>query len=432
MPADRSDSVIIMSVHLDRRMDRRHPDDPKRDGRGFSGPRARLRVAVVTHGFTPLLGGAETHFLIGAERLGRKADVIVLTAALCLDPSRRAYLHKLSRPPQDTGSDFDVIYLPSLYVMREKLLLPLSLMRQLIHLRPDSIWTSHPSAGACVAAMYAKVKRVRWVATYHADISRDSWIRRLFIAFESLLLRSASTVEVSSPRYARRLNDRGIARERIAVVQPFTREDRLGAGPTGWAWDTDVRAGPDHPFIFVGALDQAHAYKNPDVLLRAVASLRQEGNEIHLSVVGDGPDRARLELLADELGVRSLIRFKGWLSDAELSQLYDRAWALVLPSSGDSEGFGLVILEALSHGCPVICSDSVPGIDRFARDLGGLEFAAGNSQSLMDCMQSLSTEPGLRRSLARQITRIDLRREGRESANALVDIVLGSAVESTQ
>jgi glycosyltransferase involved in cell wall biosynthesis len=73
-----------------------------------------------------------------------------------------------------------------------------------------------------------------------------------------------------------------------------------------------------------------------------------------LMVVGEGPLRRELGELADRLGVADRVVWQGWLSDAELIGAYHAATALWFPSNARSEAFGLVQIEAMACGCPVI------------------------------------------------------------------------------
>jgi glycosyltransferase involved in cell wall biosynthesis len=105
---------------------------------------------------------------------------------------------------------------------------------------------------------------------------------------------------------------------------------------------TDVRDlnAPPLPFLVVSALVP---YKRVDLAVGAMA-----GRSERLVVVGDGPERARLERLAGPN-----VTFRGWVSDEELVQLYAGCRALIHPAVDD---FGMVMIEALAAGKPVVVS----------------------------------------------------------------------------
>lgn len=121
--------------------------------------------------------------------------------------------------------------------------------------------------------------------------------------------------------------------------------DASGEAPTG---------GPP-VLLFVGRLVTR---KGVDRLLDALARLPDR--PWRLEVVGFGPERDRLERTADALGLADRVVFLGRVSDAELVDAYRRASAFVLPATlderGDTEGLGVVLLEAMAYGLPVLAT----------------------------------------------------------------------------
>ena len=112
--------------------------------------------------------------------------------------------------------------------------------------------------------------------------------------------------------------------------------------------------------LFVG---QMRPYKGLKVLLQAV-----KGIDAQLSVVGDGPDRARYEEYARAWRVEN-VRFYGAVSDGTLRQMYLNNDVLALPSVSLNEAFGLVTLEAAAAGCAVVASD-ILGLRDIVKEFG--------------------------------------------------------------
>ncbi len=107
--------------------------------------------------------------------------------------------------------------------------------------------------------------------------------------------------------------------------------------------------------LYVG---NAYPHKNVEMLIRAFDTFKKipEGKDFHLVLIGsDTMFYKRLHRLVETLPSKVAIQFMGTISDEDLVHAYTYAHALVFPSL--SEGFGLPALEALSLGCPVICSD---------------------------------------------------------------------------
>jgi glycosyltransferase involved in cell wall biosynthesis len=117
------------------------------------------------------------------------------------------------------------------------------------------------------------------------------------------------------------------------------------------------------PFLlFVGRLVRK---KGVDLLLDAFASIAGDHPDLTVVIAGDGPERPTLVEQARRLGISRQVRFVGNVPNDHLPGLYRRATAAVFPfrqeATGDQEGFGLVIVEAMGCGCPVIVGD-VPAI----------------------------------------------------------------------
>jgi glycosyltransferase involved in cell wall biosynthesis len=109
--------------------------------------------------------------------------------------------------------------------------------------------------------------------------------------------------------------------------------------------------------LFVGSMDRAHYFKGIPTLLRALTKT----TEVAALLVGDGDLRPDYAHLAATLGLGDRVRFAGRVDVGELPQLYQMADLLVLPSETRGEAFGVVLLEAMASGRPVIAT-ALPGV----------------------------------------------------------------------
>ena len=117
----------------------------------------------------------------------------------------------------------------------------------------------------------------------------------------------------------------------------------------------EIRREAGQPIVlFVGRLVP---YKGVDVLLEAL-----KGVDAAALIVGDGPLRAALEAQARALGVAEPVRFLGSVADEELAALYRACDVFVLPSVTRQEAFGVVQLEAMAAGKPVVSTDLGTGV----------------------------------------------------------------------
>jgi len=151
--------------------------------------------------------------------------------------------------------------------------------------------------------------------------------------------------------------------------------------------------------LFVGRLVER---KGVTHLIEAVRRLPSDVRP-HLTVIGDGPERAALDAQIARDGLRDRVTIRGRVSEAELRGAYATADVLVLPSildaRGDTEGLGVVLLEAMSYGVPVIGSN-LGGITDIARDgETGLLVPPGDAVQLTAALQRLATDRDLAKRL---------------------------------
>jgi phosphatidylinositol alpha-mannosyltransferase len=151
---------------------------------------------------------------------------------------------------------------------------------------------------------------------------------------------------------------------------------------------------PARPHVlFVGRLEQR---KGADLLIRAMSLVQRRVPGAQLVMVGEGPERLALERLAEELGVDAT--FEGRVTDEALPAYYRAADVVCSPALG-GESFGVVLLEAMAAGRPVVATR----IDGYAELLNGAACATlvdvEDPAAIADAIESLLANPDLRRTL---------------------------------
>jgi len=148
--------------------------------------------------------------------------------------------------------------------------------------------------------------------------------------------------------------------------------------------------------LFVGRLID---WKGIDVLIQAVYIAKSQIPNITLNIVGEGPDREIYELIVKKLQLESDVHFMGKVSDDELNSAYLESNLFILPSTEKKgfvmEGLGVVLLEAMASGVPVIGSNT-GGIPDIIKDyVNGLLVPAGDPQALADAIIQILKNPDL-------------------------------------
>jgi glycosyltransferase involved in cell wall biosynthesis len=146
----------------------------------------------------------------------------------------------------------------------------------------------------------------------------------------------------------------------------------------------------------VGCVGRLLAQKGQDTLLRAFAALRAEVPGALLMLVGDGPERARYESLAGELGVAEAVVFTGYETRAK--EIIAALDALVLPAR--DEALGRVLIEAMALGVPVVGADHCGIPEVIDHEANGLLFPYGDAAVLAQTLSRLAGGAELRRALA--------------------------------
>jgi len=228
-----------------------------------------------------------------------------------------------------------------------------------------ALWSSPPSAHVCTFHMYAEDESPAW------GVARRAVARAVFASFERGIAVSRPAAEHAGRTWRRPLT----------VIPNGVPTATYRPPETNGSADGALR------LLFVG--NWRDRRKGLPYLLEAYDRLRADGVSVALDVVGEGRPQA-----ARHAGVS----FRGpvW-SEVELAEHYRRCDVFVAPSTGQ-ESFGIVLLEAMACGRPVVCSD-IPGYRQVADPVGARLVPAGDAGELARAIAGLAARPDLRRRM---------------------------------
>jgi glycosyltransferase involved in cell wall biosynthesis len=191
-------------------------------------------------------------------------------------------------------------------------------------------------------------------------------------------------------------------RRRVLEQVPTLHHDRLAIFPNclGSTWTglnpSPQRPVPDAPFVLsVSRLERGDRYKGIVTVIEALSQL--DDPSLHYIVVGHGNDTVFLREVAARCGVAQRVHFLHGISDAELVNMYTQCKAFVLPSG--NEGFGLVFLEAMYFGAPVIAAAEKGALDVVRDGETGLLVRFGDSMAIKRAIERLIGDAVLREHL---------------------------------
>lgn len=184
-------------------------------------------------------------------------------------------------------------------------------------------------------------------------------------------------------------------------VIPFGVDDRFSPGEESekLVRRFNIRYG-ETVILFVATLDKAHAFKGLPVLLKALGQVKLDN--WRLIVVGGGDWRARYAKQSRQLRLGKRVSFAGYVPTAELPEFYRLAHMFVLPSLNEAEAFGLVALEAMASGLPVIAS-RLPGVRELVKQgETGLLVTPGDELALAAAIELLLSSAEQRQKFGQQ------------------------------
>ncbi|MEM5779274.1 MAG: glycosyltransferase [Candidatus Aenigmatarchaeota archaeon] len=167
--------------------------------------------------------------------------------------------------------------------------------------------------------------------------------------------------------------------------------------------------------LWVGRLGKE---KSLDVLLRAFKIVYKKFPNARLILIGDGPDRERLENIAKNLKIS--VEFFGYVNEEELKNSYREAYVFVSPSTTETQG--LSVLEAMSSSCPVIVANSLAFKDFVKHGFNGLLFKPKNAKDLAKKITLIIENKSLRDKLAKNARKSALELSKEKQAENLLSI----------
>jgi glycosyltransferase involved in cell wall biosynthesis len=347
-----------------------------------------LRIVQTPARFPPARGGVEKYVHeLAKELIAQGNEVLVV----CADEPRAG---------SNLSDSVDEIRLPYIGKVANTNITT-KLLATLMREKFDVIHTHIPTPwSADISALVSLLKRKPLFVTYHNDIAGEGSARVIASLYSwtllHLVLWRAKEIFITQPRYMEYSRHLRFHKSKVSVV-PLGVNDPL---------EVNAAARKSDQILFVSVLDKHHKYKGLDFLLDAVARVRQRHPTATLVVVGDGELVPTYKRLAATLGIEDSVEYRGHVPDAELAEMYATSGIFVLPSLNRLEGFGIVALEALSYGTPVITTPFAGSSQLIAENDAGLIVPPRDSTALAGALLTLLDNEAETRSMGRRGAKI--------------------------
>ena len=367
-----------------------------------------MKILIYSHLFPPSVGGVETivsSLAVGLTELdsgngskkSAKFDVTVVTQTKGLDAGATAFPFLVVRRPA-LFRLWQLIRSSDLVHLAGPALVPMALS---MLARKPTVIEHHGYQAICPNGLLLH-QPDRTVCPGHFQTGHYSECIRCQSADMSLP-RAIANLLFMFPRAAL---SRKVARN-LAITQHALQREALPRSTVLYHGTDDCLApgGSTAPaaensrqicFAYVGRLV---AEKGLSVLVRAAAILQGEGYNLDVRLVGDGPERAKLQSVIAAERLESCIRITGYLTGPALVDALRDTQVVVMPSIWE-ETAGLAVIEQMMRGRLVISAD-IGGLSEVVAD-AGLKFPPGNSEALATAMRSVLQDPTLIESLGRK------------------------------
>lgn len=336
---------------------------------------ARIRVLHIGKYYPPYRGGMESHLESLSNELNRLVDLEVIVA------------NTSWRTANEIVDGIKVTRVGKLFDLQSAPICP-DLVRKIRAAKSDIIHIHWPNPSA-VLAYLASGHRGRLVITYHSDVVRQRTLAAAFTPLLRAVLKRAAAIIVSSPNYI----------DGSYVLPEF--RDRCRVIPFGVSGDYFDQFDPQvvkriraqyGPRIVLGVGRMVY-YKGFEHLVRAMSEV-----DGHLLLIGRGPLREPLTKLAEEIGVTENVTFLSEVND--IRPYYQAADVFALSSVMRSEAFGIVQLEAMACGKPIVNTQLDSGVTFVSpHGVSGLTVPPADAVALGASINELLDQPDWRAQL---------------------------------
>lgn len=336
----------------------------------------KIKVLQVNKLYCPWIGGVERVVQQIAEGLKDSTDMKVLVC----QQKGRGVIESINGVTVHKASSFGMYFSMPISFDFFIQFFKLSKEADIIH-----IHMPFPLADLALLLSGYKGRVVLW---WHSDIVKQKKLLIIYRPFLKWLLKRADLIMVATKGHV----------DYSDFLLPYS--DKCKVIPFAVDPSLLIKSEPDVPvsnktsitcsILYVGRLVY---YKGCDILISAMSKVH--GAE--LMIVGDGPLKEALISQTEKLNISNIVHFAGTLSDSKLSEAFSSCDFFVLPSVEKSEAFGLVQIEAMAYGKPVINTDLPSGVPYVSlHGVTGLTVPPADENALAAAMQQMIDDPDQR------------------------------------
>lgn len=270
--------------------------------------------------------------------------------------------------------------------------------------RPDILHVhGHKAAliGRMATLLSSRCKIISTVHNFPSGLSKNGIKKHIDRLIYGIVYRKGYSIAVSSALESCLVREIGISEENVKVIPNGIDLKKWAPKKRNILRIKRELGLPDNAFL-IGTAGRFVPFKGHSVLIDAMASIVERYEHAYLVLLGEGPLRRELEIQVERLGLSSRVRFAGFV---DYPEEYISAFnVFVLPSL--NEPFGIVVLEALAVGCPVVTTSAGGVVDIIEDGVSGRLVPPGDDNKLAEAIGELIDNDSLREEIIANGTRL--------------------------
>ncbi len=363
-----------------------------------------MRIVFFTDTYEPQINGVVTSIKVLEKHLRRMKHEVHVFCPADRGTRKRKFIHTVKSVRFKPYPEYRIA-LPSAKIVSE--------MRRI---KPDVVHIQSPAPLGLMGLAAAKILGIPAIATYPTLLTAnyqylfgrfpEKISKRIIIGYTKWFYNKVDAAIAPSSPIKKLLESCGV-KKKIFVI------------PNGLETGScrKIRGKNKTPLlIHVGRLCKE---KQIDIVIRAFKKVLEK-TKCRLVITSDGPDRKRLESLAASLGIKGSVSFTGYVPDSSIKKFYENGDALVYASQTETQG--LVVLESMMRGCPVIVPESMGFKDIVKNNFNGISYKPVSEKTLARKIIQLLSNEKMRRKFIRNGYRTLERFDAKNTTNGLLKI----------
>ena len=326
----------------------------------------KMKLLVVIPYFFPKIGGMENYAYNIAKGLKEKYgwEVVVVTSN-----------HEERKYKEEQMDGMKIYRLPRWFKVSNTPINPMWYfqIKNIIKKEKPDVINAHTPVPFISDVADRVCNNIPFILSYHNDLTKENILLNLickfyYFAIGNKTLKISDKIIATSEYYAK--NSPYLTRHlnKISIVPPGVQITKFHPGVNKF---TLQKKYGNYPFVlFVGQLDKTHIHKGIYYLIDAISLVKKKFENIVLLIVGEGDNIDNYKNYARKFYLEKNIVFTGFVSNEELPEYYAGSNVTVLPTYNNSEGFGMVLLEAGACGKPVV-----------GTNIGGIPFVIDDNKT---------------------------------------------------